>query len=211
MHPNEHPAQPGPSSQAPWIINTQTSRARTPSRPDVSPITPPERPSEQPAQSSSPEPETVDTHYKIVCSDCQEYSLSGNVYIKYIVPPIRESTGWFCIVAFYWHDVQAEFECVYHPTIKLFEDFKPIEGSLEGGKGGIQDLHISMWNFADRGPDLNPKHAVMDDNGNRIMLVIMILRDGSAVKLYGKLVRDGDDEKEVWLSADERRRLRMPP
>ena len=67
-----------------------------------------------------------------------------------------------------------------------------------------------MWNFRDRGPDLNPKHAVMDDNGNRIMLVIMILRDGSAVRLYGKMVRDGDDEKEVWLSGDERRRLRMP-
>ena len=64
-----------------------------------------------------------------------------------------------------------------------------------------------MWNFRDRGPDLNPKHAVKDENGNRIMLVIMILRDGSAVKLYGKMVRDGDDEKEVWLSADERRRL----
>ena len=68
-------------------------------------------------------------------------------------------------------------------------------------------MQISMWNFADRGPYLNAKHKVKDDNGNRIMLVLMILKDGSAVKLYGKLVREGDDEKEVWLSKDERERL----
>ena len=70
-------------------------------------------------------------------------------------------------------------------------------------------MHVSMWNFADRGPDLNPKHAVRDDNGNRIMLAIMVLGDGSTVRLYGKMVREGDDEREVWLSRDERRRLGM--
>ena len=64
-----------------------------------------------------------------------------------------------------------------------------------------------MWNFADRGPDFNPKHTVKDDNENRIMLAIMILKDGSAARLYGKMVREGEDEAEVWLSRDERRRL----
>lgn len=70
-------------------------------------------------------------------------------------------------------------------------------------------MEISMWNFADRGPDLNPKHRVNDDNGNRIMLVVMITGDGSAVRLYGKMVREGEDENEVWLSKDERGRLRL--
>ena len=68
-------------------------------------------------------------------------------------------------------------------------------------------MQISMWNFADRGPDLNPKHTVKDDNDNRIMLAIVILGDGSAVRLYGKMVRKEEDEKEVWLSKDERERL----
>ena len=64
-----------------------------------------------------------------------------------------------------------------------------------------------MWNFADRGPDLNPKHAVLDDEGDRIMLAGMVLRDGSFVRLFGKLVRDGVDADEVWLSGDGRGRL----
>ena len=85
-----------------------------------------------------------------------------------------------------------------------------VEGSLRGGAIGVQGVHISMWDFADRGPDLNPKHAVKDDNGNRIMLAIMILRYGSAGRLYGKMVREGDDETVVWFSREERRRLGMP-
>lgn len=68
-------------------------------------------------------------------------------------------------------------------------------------------MQISMWNFADRGPDLNPKHTVKDDNEHRIMLAIVILRDGSTVRLYGKMVREGEDVNEVWLSKDERARL----
>ncbi len=41
------------------------------------------------------------------------------------------------------------------------------------------------------------------------MLALMVLRDGSFVKLYEKLVRDGVDADQVWLSEDERRRLGM--
>lgn len=189
------------------IVDDQTSREDT-LRQDTPSATPPGHPSKQPVQPTQ-DPGTVDTIYKIVCSNRQEYSLSGYLYIRYNIPPVRESTGWFCIVAFHWQDVHAEFECVYHPSIKLFEDFKPVAGSLRGGSGGIQGVHVSMWNFADRGPDLNPKHAVRDDNGNRIMLAIMVLGDGSTVRLYGKMVREGDDEREVWLSRDERRRLGM--
>ena len=223
MDPREFPAQLGSSSQQPINIDNETSREslpippevhsreRSPTPPDFSPITPPEHPSDQSTQ-FSPYPDCVTTHYKIVCSNRQEYALSGNVYITYNIRPaiLQETTGWYCIVSFSWHDVQAEFECVYHPRIQLFEEFKFVAGSLKGGRVGVLGVHISMWNFVDLGPDLNPKHAVMDDNGNRIMLAIMILRDGSAVRLYGKMVRQGEDEKEVWLSRDERRRLGMP-
>ncbi len=41
------------------------------------------------------------------------------------------------------------------------------------------------------------------------MLALMVLRDRSFVKLYGKLVREGVDADEVWLSEGERRRLGM--
>ena len=206
MHPKESSAQPGTSFQEPIIINDETSRGNTQPKKSTSSVAPPEHPSEQLAHSSQ-DAGTVDTIYKIVCSDRQEYSLKGNVYIRYNVPPEKDSTRWFCIVAFHWHDVQAEFECVYHPSIKLFDEFRAVEGSLKGGSGGIQSVQISMWNFADRGPDLNPKHTVKDDNENRIMLAIMILKDASAVRLYGKMVREGEDEKEVWLSKNERGRL----
>ena len=207
MDPKESSAQSGSSSREPLILGDQ---ANIQSKESISSIMPPEHPSQQPAQrpaSSSQDPETVDTIYKIVCSDRYEYSLNGKVYFRYNIPPERRSTGWFCIVAFHWHDVQAEFECVYHPSIKLFDDFKPVQDSLKGGRGGIQSVMISMWNFADRGPDLNPKHTVKDDNGNRIMLAIMITGDKSIVRFYGKIVRDGEDENEVWLSKDERDRL----
>lgn len=210
MHPKVSSVQHGPSSQETIIIDDQTTGGNAHPKETTSSVTPPEHLSEQRAHCSQDDG-TVDTIYKIVCSDRQEYSLNGNVYFRYNVPPERESTGWFCIVAFHWHDVQAEFECVYHPSIKLFDNFKPVQGSLRGGKGGIQSVQISMWNFADRGPDLNPKHTVKDDNENRIMLAVMILKDASAVRLYGKMVREGDDEKEVWLSKNERRRLGLRP
>ncbi|KAL9128927.1 MAG: hypothetical protein Q9175_007422 [Cornicularia normoerica] len=203
MHPKEPSAQHDPSSQEQIIIDDQTSRGNIQPNKSMSSVTFPERPSEQPAQDTK----TVDTVYKIVYSDRHDYPPNGNVYFRYNVPPERDSTGWFCIVAFHWHEVQAEFECVYHPSIKLFDDFKPVEDSLKGGSGGIQSVQISMWNFADRGPDLNPKHTVKDDNENRIMLAVMILKDASAVRLHGKMVREGEDEKEVWLSEDERARL----
>ena len=206
MHPTGSSAQPAPSSQKSTSIDDQTGREDIQVMGEPSPVTPLDHSSKQPTHSSQ-DLETVDTVYKIVCSDRHEYSMKGNVYIRCNIPPERDSTGWFCIVAFYWHDVQAEFECVYHPSIKLFDDIKPVNGSLRGGSGGIQSVQISMWNFADRGPDFNPKHTVKDDNENRIMLAIMILNDGSAVRLYGKMVREGEDEKEVWLSKDERRRL----
>ena len=169
-------------------------------------VTPAQDPSEQRTHSSQ-DLGTVDTVYKIVSSDRQEYALNGNVYIRYNLRSEIDSTGWFCIVAFHWHDVHAEFECIYHPSIKLFDVFKLVEGSLRGGTLRIQGVQISMWNFTERGPDLNPKHTVKDDNENRIMLAIMILADGSAVRLYGKMVREGEDKKGVWLSMDERRRL----
>lgn len=211
MNPREAPVQPGSSSQQPINTNDQNCRGETPDPPTYSPITPPERPSGQPSQ-TSPYPDRITTHYKICCLDRQEYDKnSGDVYITYNIRPevLRETTGWYCFVSFYWYDVQAKFECVYHPAIQLFENFKFVEGTLKGGDIGVQGVQISMWDFADMGPDLNPKHAVKDDNGNRIMLAIMILRSGTAARLYGKMVRDGDDEKEVWFSKDERTRLGM--
>ncbi|KAF6226186.1 hypothetical protein HO133_009052 [Letharia lupina] len=206
MRPKEYSAQPGSSLREHMIVDDLTSRGTTQPKKSFSSVTPLEYPSKDPAHSPQ-DPKTVDTIYKIVYSDRHEYSLNGNVYIRYDVPPERDSTGWFCIVAFHWQDVQAEFECVYHPSIKLFDDFKPVGGSLRGGSEGVQSVRISMWNFADRGPDLNAKHTVKDDNENRIMLAVMAVGDGSAVRLYGKMVRGGEDENEVWLSEDERGRL----
>ena len=167
---------------------------------------PQEDPSEQPAHEEQ-DVVTVDTVYKIVYSNRRLYPADGKLYIRYNVPPERDSTGWFCIAAFYWQDVQAEFECVYHPSINLFDDFKPVKGSLRGGSKGIQSVQILMWNFADRGPDLNFKHTVRDDNGNRMMLAILILKDESAVRLHGKMLIGGQDEKEVCLSKEEHARL----
>ena len=167
---------------------------------------PQEDPSEQPAEEDK-DLVTVDTIYKMVYSNRKLYPANGNLYIRYNVPPEKDSTGWFCIAAFYWQDVEAEFECVYHPSIKLFDDFKPVKGSLKGGRGGIQSVQILMWNFADRGPDLNFKHTVRDDNGNRMMLAILVLKDSSAVRLHGKMLIGGQDEKEVCLSREEHARL----
>lgn len=220
MNPKEKSAQLGSSSQdsigvddqtsssSPDTIGAddQTSRGDIQPEEDVSSVKPLADSSKQPDQASQ-DTETVDITYKIVCSDHYEYSLTGNVYFRYIVPPEKRSTGWFCIVAFHWQDVRAEFECVYHPTLTLFDEFKQIDGSLKGGSGGIQRVALSMWNFADRGPDLNPKHTVNDDNGNRLMVAIMFTDTGLAVKLYGKIVREGDKEYEVWLSKAERKRL----
>ena len=173
---------------------------------DTSSVKPLAQSSEQPPQDT----DTVDVTYKIVWSDLYEYCLPGYVYFRYLIPPEKRSTGWFCIVAFHWQDVRAEFECVYHPTITLFDEFKPIDGTLKGGKKKIKKVELSMWGFADRGPDLNPKHAVYDDNGNRTLLAIMTEDTEFGVKLYGKMIREGDKESEVWLSEDERRRLRLP-
>ena len=133
------------------------------------------------------------------------------MYFKYIVHPGRRSTGWFCVVSFEWQDVRARFECVFHPSLTLFDDFKPIEGSLKGGSRKILTVQLFMWNFADRGPDLDPKHTVFDDNANRIMLAIMITGAGLVVKLYGKMIREGDKESEVRLSNNERRKLGLDP
>ena len=198
--------QPSPASEDSVTVG-RPSRQPSPASEDSETVA---YSSEQPSPASQ-DNETVDVLYKIVGSDLYEYSLKGNVYFRYNIYPGRRGTGWFCIVAFHWHDVRAEFECVYHPTITLFDDFKPIEGTFEGGRGGIRSVELSMWNFADRGPDLNPEHTVNDDNGNRIMLAIMITGSGLAVRLYGKLIREGDKESEVWLSKDERRRLGLPP
>ena len=187
-------------------VNDQSSRGDNQPNEDESSVKPLEQSSKKPSQASE-ELETVDVLYKIVGSDQHEYSQKGNVYFRYIVPPERQSTSWFCIVAFHWQDVRAEFECVYHPSITLFDDFKPIDGTLKGGTGGIQRVELSMWNFKDRGPDLNAKYTVNDDRGIRIMLAIMITSTGSVVKLYGKKIREGDNESEVWLSKDERGRL----
>ena len=176
---------------------------------EVSSVKRPADSSKQPSQASQEPDDTVDVLYKIVCSDHYEYSVTGNVYFRYLIPPERRSTGWFTIVAFHWQDVRAEFEGVYHPAIGLLDDLKPIDGQFKGGSGGIQRVELSMWNYADKGPYLNPKHTVYDDNGNRIMLAIMITSTGSAVKLYGKKIREGDNESEVWLSKDERKRLRL--
>ena len=189
-------------------VNDQTSKEDNQPNEDESSVKPLEHSSEQPSQALE-EIETVDVLYKIVWADHYEYTQKGNVYFRYIVPPETRSTGWFCIVAFHWQDVRAEFECVYHPSIKLFDEFKPIDGTLKGGSGGIQSVELSMWNFKDRGPDLNAKYTVNDDNGNRVMLALMITGTGSAVKFYGKKIREGDKASEVWLSKGERERLEL--
>ena len=206
MKSKEISAQLGSSSQDSTDVDDQTSREDIQQKEDVSSVKPLAHSSKQPSD-PSPDPDTVDVIYKIVGSDRYEYSLTGHVYFRYIIPPEKRSTGWFCIVAFHWQDVQAEFECVYHPSITLFDDFKPIDGTLKGGRRGIQRVELSMWNFADKGPDLNPKHTVNDDNDKRIMHAIMVTATGSAVKLYGKRIRKGDEESEVWLSKAERKRL----
>ena len=210
MNPKEVSAQLGSSSEDSISVDDETSRGDIQQKEDVSSVKPPAQSSKQPSH-ASPDPDTVDVIYKIVGSNHYEYLQKGNVYFRYLIPPERRSTGWFCIVAFHWQDVRAEFECVYHPSITLFDDFKPIEGTLKGGSGGIQRVELSMWNFSDRGPDLNPKYTVNDDRGKRIMLAIMITRTGLVVKLYGKMIREGDNESEVWLSKDERRRLKLRP
>ena len=206
MDPKESSMLSGASSQGAIIVKDQASGGSSDPHKGITSLMLPGDHLYQSAHSSE-DPGTVDTIYKIVYSDRHEYLLNGKVYFRYNVPPERNSTGWFCIVAFLWHDVQAELECVYHPSIKLFDNFKPIKGSLSGGSGGVQSVQISMWNFVDRGPDLNPKHTVKDDNGNRIMLVVMMMGDGSAVRLHGKMINEGEDENEVWLSSDERIRL----
>ncbi|KAL9066879.1 MAG: hypothetical protein Q9161_007298 [Pseudevernia consocians] len=212
MHPHERSAQPGSSSQAPIIIiDDQTSRGTTHPRRSPSSATLPEPASNHHQLGLSHDPGTVDTVYQIVCSTPPGYSLNGNVYFRYNIPPQLHSTGWYCIVAFHWHDVQAEFECIYHPSVQLFDDFKAVPGSLRGGGRGAQSVQISMWQFADRGPDFSAKHTVRDDGGNRIMLAVVVLRGGELVRLFGKLVRDGEDGKGVWLSVEERGRLGLRP
>ena len=198
--------QPSSSAHGRNAVDESVGKENAQSKKVISSVTPLKHNSKQRAYASQ-DPETIDTIYKIVWSDRPDVSLEGKLYIRYNVPPEINSTGWFCIVAFCWLDVHAEFECIYHPSIKLFDDFKAIKGSLRGGSGGIQGVQISMWNFADRGPDLNPKHAVKDDNGNRLMLAVVIMNDESILRLRGKMVREGEDEKEVCLSRDERRRL----
>ena len=188
------------------MIQYQINRGKSQPEKTRSSVMPQEDPSEQPAHMEQ-DLVTVDTIYKIVYSDRPHYSANGRLYIRYNVPPEKDSTGWFCIAAFYWEDVQAEFECVYHPSINLFDDFKPVRGSLRGGRREIQSVQILMWNFADRGPDLNFKHTVRDDNGNRIMLAILMLKDASAVRLHGKMSIGGEDEREVCLSREEHARL----
>ncbi len=42
------------------------------------------------------------------------------------------------------------------------------------------------------------------------MLAVMILGDGSIVRLYGEMVREGEDENGIQLSSDEHQRLGMP-
>ena len=206
MNPKEASAQLGSSSssssQDSKGFDIQTSTGDIQQNEDMSSAKPLADSSEQPSNASQ-EPDTKDAIYKIVFADRWAYALTGYVYFRYLIPPEKRSTGWFCIVAFHWQDVQAEFECVYHPSIMLFDDFKPIEGSFKGGSRKIQRLELSMWHFRDRGPDLNPKHAVNDDNGNRIMLATMITDDGSAVKLFGKRLREGDKQDEVSLSRAE--------
>ena len=206
MQPKESSVLSGASSQEPTVVNDQPSEGSSQPYNSIPSLMLPEDLPNPPAP-SLPDPGTVDTVYKIVYADRQEYLLNGKVYFRYNIPPERNSTGWFCIVAFRWHDVQADLECVYHPSIKLFDDFRPVKGSLSGGSGGVQSVQISMWNFVDRGPDMNPKHTVKDDNGNRIMLAVLMMGNGSAVRLHGKMIREGEDEKEVWLSSDERIRL----
>lgn len=206
MDPKDSPAQPGSSSQEAVVVDDQSSRRYTQPQNGIASVTPPAYLSRLPTYYPH-DPGTVDTVYKIVCSDRRDYLLNGKVYFRYNLPPELDSTGWFCIVAFYCHDVHAEFECVYHPSIKLFDDFRLVQGSLDGGSGGIRSVELSMWNFADRGPDLNLKHTVMDDNGNRIMLALMTLREGSRVTLYGKMVQEGEDENWVGLSGSEGARL----
>ena len=212
MNPKEKSAQLGSSWQDPIVADDQNSRGDSQPKEDISSVKPQAASSEQPSQASQDpdtDTDTVDVTYKIVCSDRYEYSLGGKVYFRYLVPPEKRSTSWFCIVAFHWLDVRAEFECVYHPSIKLFEDFKPVESTFKGGSNGVQRVELSMWNFADRGADLNPKHTVYDDNGNRILLAILIKGTRLAVKLYGKMLREEDKDKEdaVWLSEGERKRL----
>lgn len=43
------------------------------------------------------------------------------------------------------------------------------------------------------------------------MLAVVVLGGGERVRLFGKLVRDGEDGKGVWLSTEERGRLGLRP
>lgn len=205
MQPEQPPARPGSSTQEPSVIDEQSGGGNTQPENGSSLDMPFQHLYRLPTYFPH-DPGTVDTVYKIV-SKYGRYELSGKVYFRYNIPPNRDSTGWFCIVAFYWYDVHAEFECVYHPSIQLFDDFRPVPGSLDGGTGGIRSVELSMWSFADRGPDLNMKHTVLDDNGNRIMLALITLGGGLRVTLYGKMVREGEDESRVFLSQNEAARL----
>ena len=208
MQPQKLSGQPGSSSQQPIVIDEQSVKEETQPKEGIPSAMPPEYASEQPTH-SSPDPDTVDTVYKIVWSDRPEYPLNGKLYIRYNVLPEIHRTVVYCISAFHFQDVRAAFECVYYPSIQLFDNFKPFEGTLRGGSRGVQSVQVSMWYFADRGPYHHPKHTVKDENGNRIMTAVMIMPDQSIVRLHGKMVREGENEDGVWLSGDERRALRL--
>ena len=201
MDPKDSSAQFGSSSQEPVAACDQ---GQNQSEENKSPFPPPEHSSKQPTQPSQ-ESKTVEIVYKIVHADRPEYSPNGNVYFRYSLPPLRDSTGCFCIAAFYWHDVEAGLECLYYPRIRFFDNLKPIQGSLKGGERGVQSVQISVCIFIYRGGIC--EDMMFDDNGNQMVIAVMMMDDGSAVTLYAKMVRDGEDENGVSLSNNERERL----
>lgn len=164
---------------------------------------------------------SIDVTYSLVYSDianpdAEDGEPTSQIHI--VGEPYAEDDGYhICIVYLHFRSFSCELTCLYHPFTGNFSAFEVEDGTMSGETEdeaiAVEDILIVAMQRRRKVDDGYVGEEVRDDNDNPFLFAFMDFgysgRYPYVGRVYGKLVRLGEEVGEVSLSEEERARLNI--
>lgn len=164
---------------------------------------------------------SVDVTYSLVYSDIPKSDTKdteSTSQIHIVGEPFAEDDGChICIVYLHFRNFTCELTCLYHPSTGTFSAFEVEDGTMSGEMEdeaiAVEDILIVAMQRRKRVDSEYVGEEVKDDNGNPFLFAFMDFgysgRCPFVGRVYGKMVKPGEEVGEVALSKEERARLNL--
>ena len=164
---------------------------------------------------------SIDVTYSLVYTDIAKSDpddADWNSQIHIIGEQFAEDNGFhICTVYMRFRNFSCELTCLYHPssgTLSAFEvEDRTMSGEIEDEAIAVEDIVIVAMQRRKKVKDEYVGEEVKDDNGNPFLFAFMDFgysgRYPFVGRLYGKMVKLGENVGDVSLSEEEKARLNI--